>query len=301
MNIKTTSIAITLFLCSCHSSSSNRGQAAAGVGAWVIRDSTVRAHAYGKDGLLDSTLQIVYLFHNGQINGHLSTLIIYWYDAAGRLTEERSFIYSERFEKWELHGKHVKAYDVKGDLVNDEEIDMHNGRPTLSNMDKMTYNQRHQEVTRFRKMQRIEPDPNWNVDSGLAHLDDVKILQYDTSIISSIYDTSAHLVTTAYKRSGATGQSFEYTTYIQGMKTASYIVNRTGDTTIIYHFDKDGDLTRKIEAYNKEGMLGGADTIWYRGDKEVKTVYYYHQPGLRDMKVLQYDDKGNVIREMNYQ
>ena len=84
------------------------------------------------------------------------------------------------------------------------------------------------------------------------------------------------------------------------MKMADYIVNSTGDTTVIYHYDKEGDLTRKIMTYNKSGLLDGADTCWYRGDKEVKFVRYFYKPRRKEMWIRQYDAKGNKIREMYY-
>jgi hypothetical protein len=52
--------------------------------------------------------------------------------------------------------------------------------------------------------------------------------------------------------------------------------------------------------YCRAGSLDGADTCWYLGDKEVKSVRYFYQSRRKEMRVLQYDAKGNEIRQMTY-
>ena len=285
-------------MCSCHLPSSNRGQAATGFGDWTIMDSTVYFYSYTKEGLLDSSFQIFYHIRYGQPDLHLNTLVTRMYDEERHLVEERSFDYFEKTKQCLLESRRIKTYDPKGNLITDVRMDIKKSKPTLYWIYRMIYNQHHQEIIRFEKIRRIDLEPNF--DSAMAHMDDIKIPKYDTTIVSSFYDSSGNLVTQTYRRPGESSQDVSHTTYKQGMKMADYIVNSTGDTTVIYHYDKEGDLTRKIMTYKKSGLLDGTDTCWYRGDKEVKSVDYFYHPRSKEMRVWQYDAKGNEIREMYY-
>jgi hypothetical protein len=293
---------IMIVLCSCNLPSSKRGPAAAGFGDWNIYDSTVQVHSYTKAGLLDSSLEIYYHLRYGQPDLHLNTLITRVYDTEGHLVEERTFDYRQRTNQWELAGRHVMTYDQKGNLITDATIDIKKSKSTLFRFSKMVYNQHRQEILRFEKMRRIEVDSNEkNLDSAVAHMDDVKIPKYDTTLVSSIYDSTGNLVTQTIGSPGATAESVSYTTYVHGMKTACYFVHAaTGDTTLIYRYDKDRGLSREIVVYRMAGPMDGADTCWYRGDKEVKSVRYYYRSRSKLMTVWQYDAKGNEIRQMHY-
>lgn len=265
-------------------------------------DSTVQIHSYSKRGLLDSSLEIYYHLRYGQPDLHLNTLITRVYDRQGHLIEERSFDYREKAKKWELAGKHIMTYNQNGNLITDATIDIKKSKSTLFRFAKMVYNQHQQEILRFEMIQRIEDDSNFmNVDSALAHIDDVKIPRYDTTVIATIYDSSGNPVTRTSGRPGARGESVSYTTYIYGMKTACYFVNAaTGDTTAIDRYDKDGGLTRKVAVYRTAGRENMADTSWYQGDKRARSVHYSYQPRSKLMTVWQYDAKGNEIRQINY-
>ena len=294
--------AILIVLCSCCLPSSRRGPAAAGFGDWNIIDSTVQIHSYTKGGLLDSSLEIYYHLRYGQPDLHLNTLVTRVYDREGHLVEERSFDYREKTKQWEFAGRHIMTYDQKGNLITDATIDIKKSKSTVFLLTKMVYNQNRQEILRFEKTRRIEVDSNeMNLDSAVAHMDDVKIPKYDTTLVSSIYDSAGNLVTQTFGRPGATAESISYTTYIHGMKTAYYIVHAaTGDTTAIDRYDKEGGLTRKVAVYRPTGPMDGADTSWYRSDKIVKSVRYFYQSRRKEMTVWQYDAKGNEIRQMHY-
>jgi len=216
--------------------------------------------------------------------------------------EERSFDYREKTKQWEFAGRHIMTYDQKGNLITDATIDIKKSKSTVFLLTKMVYNQNRQEILRFEKTRRIEVDSNeMNLDSAVAHMDDVKIPKYDTTLVSSIYDSAGNLVTQTFGRPGATAESISYTTYIHGMKTAYYIVHAaTGDTTAIDRYDKEGGLTRKVAVYRPTGPMDGADTSWYRSDKIVKSVRYFYQSRRKEMTVWQYDAKGNEIRQMHY-
>jgi hypothetical protein len=302
MNRRVIPLLIGIVFYSCHLPSSRRGQAAAGFGYWNIIDSTVQIHSYTKGGLLDSSLQIFYHLRYGEPDLHLNTLVTRVYDKEGRLIEERSFGYLERTKQWKLAGRHVITYDQKGNLVTDATTDTKKSKSTLFHFSKMVYNQHRQEILRFEKVQRIEVDSNeMNLDSAIAHMDDVKMAKYDTTLVSSMYDSAGNLVVQTFGRPGATAKSVSYTTYEHGKKTACYFVNAaTGDTTGFDRYDKDGDLTRKVVVYRTMGPFVGTDTCWYRGDKEVKSVQYYYRSRHKQMTVWQYDAKGNEIRRMDY-
>lgn len=290
---------IMIVLCTCNLPSSRRGQAPAGFGDWNIQDSTVYIHSFTKEGLLDSSLEIYYHLRYGQPHLLLKGLTTRVYDGKGHLVEERSFDYREKSKKWELTSRRKMTYDQKGNLITDVTIDIEKSKSTLFHFAKMVYNQHNQEILRLDEIPRMEDNPYFmNADSVLAHM--VKIPRYDTTVISSIYDSNGNLVTITSGGPRASGESVSYITYMRGVKTASYIVDNTGDTIVIYRYDKDRGLTRQIRTDVKAVPPVYADTCWYRGDKQVKSVHYSFHPRSKLMIVCQYDAKGNRIRQMSY-
>ena len=283
MNRRVIPLLIGIVFYSCHLPSSRRGQAAAGFGYWNIIDSTVQIHSYTKGGLLDSTLEMFYHIHDGKPHLFLKGLSTRVYDGKGHLAEERSFDYREKAKNWELTSRRVMTYDQKGNLITDAIIDIEKSKSTLFHFAKMVYNQHNQEILRLEEIPLIEDDS-----------------RFDTTIISSIYDSNGNLIVQSSRSPGDPAEGVIYTSYKEGIKTAKYIVDDSGDTTVIYRYDKEAGLTREIRTDAKAGRPVYVDTCWYRGDEQVKTVHYVYHPRSKLMIVSQYDAKGNKVRQMMY-
>lgn len=289
-----------VFICSCHDHSQTGSQRNADFGSWTIFDSTVQFHTYKKTGLLDSTLKVWYHFRNGNPDMHLNTLITREYDSAGNLNAESSFDYPNKLSKWDLAGRNIKKYDAKSNMVLDVEYDVRNSKNIMSSLSKRVYNLKNQEIVRFEVRRNLEPDPaNWTLDSVVAHFNDKKIVKYDTSIISSSYDGNGFLVKETHGNPEHSTEHILYSTYSQGIKQTTVITTANGDTTIVYKYDKDGDLIRETKDYRKI-LPYTIDTTWYRGTQVVKRVLYFKKSHFKEMRLFRYDVKGNEIGEISY-
>lgn len=285
---------------SCQSDSPTSGQAKAGLGIWEIKDSTVQFHKYNKEGLLDSTIKIWYHFKNGNSDLHLTTLVTREYDTLGELKTEKFFDYSSRLNKWKLTGTDIKKYDKKNNIVIDEEFEVKNSKNVLSRLDKRWYNSNNQQIIQFEVRQKIEADPkNWTIDSALAHFNDEQVLKYDTTITKYTYNGSGALVTMTYGSPGHPTDEILTTIYSKGIKQRTVSTTAEGDTSIIYKYEKDGELTRETEDY-KRHLPFSIDTTWYKGNNEVKRVSYDTKSHFKMMKLLKFDEKGNQIEEITY-
>lgn len=194
------------------------------LGPGIYRIVPLNINTYTKSGLLDSTLKIWYYYRNGKIAGNLTTLVIRAYDASGKSTEERSFDYLNKVNKWDLTGKNIINYDAKGNLLFDVALDIKNSKNTISRLYKMMYIQNNQEIIRFEIRRRLEPDDlkEFNVDSALAHYNDEKRIQYDTTVVSSTYNSSGNRVTETYSSQGKQTKQILSSIYSQGAKEITY-------------------------------------------------------------------------------
>ncbi|HEV2481036.1 MAG TPA: hypothetical protein VGS79_15270 [Puia sp.] len=239
---------------------------------WNIYDSTAQIHKYLPSGLLDSTLKTWYRFQNGTPVDHIDMLITRTYDAAGKLTEEQDFTYSKRSKKWMLDGKNIKKYDTKGNMILNVSSDIKNSRSTMIEMTKLEYNQNNQEIHRMEIRKDLEEPSNWNLDSVIAHENDTKPPKYDTTLISSSYDSDGNLVKKIDGNPKNPNTETLSTIYAHGIKKLTYGINPSGDTILDYRYEKDGNLLKQITDYRKPVFDGQSDTIWYSGNRTVKRV-----------------------------
>jgi len=290
--------AIVFLMCSCHNIERKNGQPVGGSGLWDISDSTVRIHTYNRNGLADSTLEIWYDLQHGRKNLSVNTLVTRIFDDKGKLIEERNFGYLKKSGTWELDGRTVQKYDLRGNIVLHVETDIKNSKSRLSRLVKSVYDQKNKEVLRFELRRRIELEPDWNIDSALAHADDdLKSVDYDTVIVSFTYDREGNLLTQSY---GRPAESMVTTTYSHGVREADFCLDAEGDTTVIYRYEREGDLVRKVRKIPGSRLNSEMDTCWYKGDKIVKRVDYDHKMHTRQLQMYWYDGKGNEIGRARY-
>lgn len=246
-------------------------------------DSTVYRHTYTKNGLLDSTIEIWYHFRDGIQDLSLTTLIGREYNEKGLLKEVRTYNYSEEKRTKQLKARNTKEYDIRGNLILNVELEVDGSKSKLSTLSKSSYNSNNQEVVRF------------GIREDFLHKG-----HYDTLITSYTYDREGHVVTETYGNPEQQDRSMSTTAYANGMKVATYITKKNGDTTVVYNYTQEGDLVRKTPRYIHEADPRFLDTVWYHGDKVVKSVNLLIDSHQKMMKRRKYDAKGNKIIELNY-
>jgi hypothetical protein len=222
------------------------------------------------------------------------------HNSAGKITEESSFTHSERSQAWILDGKNIKKYDSSGNMVLEIAFNVRNSKSTMSTTTKLTYNRNNQEILRIEVRRKLDEPSNWNLDSVKAHFNDNTIPKYDTSMISSFYDSDGNLVKEIYGNPEEPNREVLSTIYAHGTKKVTYGINPHGDTILVYRYAKDGDLLMRTTDYRTPAFEGQTDTTWYRGNKIVKRVNIDNKMNFRMMKVNSYDEKDNEISEVNY-
>jgi hypothetical protein len=296
-----TVFAIVFLTFSCHIIEQKNGPLDGSPALWDIKDSIVQIHSYNKNGLADSTFQIWYHFRHGKTDLHTKSLITRVFDGRGKLMEEGYFDYLKKSGTWVPNGRTVQKYDSKGNIVLHVETDIKNSKSRLSRLVKSVYNQKNQEILRFELRRKLELEPDWNIDSALVHADDdLKDINYDTVIVSSTYGRDGNLVMRSYGSPGHPAESAVITTYSRRVREADFCLNADGDTITIYRYESEGDLVRKIREDKRTRLKYETDTVWYRGDKEVRRVNYNNKMHTKQMMVYWYDVKGSEIGRAGY-
>lgn len=301
---------------SCGAKSSQNQQSKNDDDNWVMTNHTFTTNTYTQTGLLDTSYKAMVVYEMGMTMDTIKSIVLRKYNG-NKLTNEREFTIEKDGSKT-LSNETIKQYDAKGNLTT--EIDMMDSNVLSKKIN--NYNGKQQVIKSVNIFRKMNDNPNdYILDSAVAHRNDKKHFEYDTTIISNEYNTNGNIVRTIESDSKGAIQTTSITQYnvngnpihttvfdkrgiVQETSITQYSgkditfscdLNSQGDTIATFVSIHEGNLIKQI-ANIKE--LNRVDTIWLDKDKVVKLIG--HQGKLKSKDETTYNDKGDEVESVSY-
>lgn len=285
-SIQTLTISILLLACGT-TPSQNDEQSKQVDENWEMASHTLTTNTYTTNGLLDTSFETMYAYEMGTTY-KIKSIIVRRYKN-NKLTDEKEFTLEDDGSKT-LANETINQYDVKGNLIKE----VHLSDANLLTKKTNTYNNKRQVIKSVLVFKKISHNLNdYILDSVIAHRNDKKHFQYDTTINTYEYDSKGNQ--TRVLDAKGTIQETTFTQYSGNAETFSFSLSPQGDTTSKMVFQKDGKLVKQI-SYIKE--TNTVDTIWLDNDKIVKMIG--HNGNRKHKDVTIYNDKGDEIESTSY-
>lgn len=288
--ISTLTISVLLF--SCGSTSTQNEQLKPVEENWEMTNHIFTVNTYNKSGLLDTSYKTMYVYQMGMLADTIKSLFVRKYDN-NKLINEKEFTLWKDGTKT-LSNELIKQYDVKGNLI--MEINKLGGDVLSKTVNE--YNDKGQVVKSINLLQKVAGNPNDGIlDSAIAHLNEKKEFQYDTTVSTYEYDVNGNEIRSIVSNARGVIQKTSITKYSGNEKLFSFDLTSQGDTTAKFVYKHEGKIIKQI-ADMKE--MGAIDTAWLDKEKTIKVVGHIDKMKMKYKFVTTYNDKGDEIESASY-
>jgi hypothetical protein len=258
---------------------------------WDLETHTFTVNTYTSTGLLDTSYETM-LSNNvaGMPIDTIKSIIVRTYKD-NKLTNEKGFTLEIDGSKI-LSNETINKYDNKGNLIS--EIKMIRGDIFMKSTNE--YNNKGQKVKSLILFQKIKEIPNdYNLDSVVAHRNDKKPVQFDTTISNYDYDNYGNLIRAIVSNTRKQILWISISEYSGNEQTFSYDITPQGDTSAKYTFKHEGDLLSRIGEMKE---LNTVDTTWFDKGKIVKSIGRHEKRKYKNE--ISYNEKGDEIEKISY-
>ncbi len=255
-----------------------------------MTDHTFTINTYSVNGLLDTSYRTNFWYMKGKLMYTIKSIVVRKYHQS-KLIDEKEFTLGKDGSKT-LSNETIKQYDATGNTTTEINI-------MDSNMFSKTineYNDKMQVIKTINILQKRSNDTNdYILDSVIAHLNDKKQFQYDTSINTYKYDSNSNQIRVINSDTKEAVQEVTINQYFNNVQTFSYSLNSQGDTTGKLSFRHEGKLVRQI---SERKELNSVDTSWLDNNRIVKSVGFDGRK--RYKSITTYNSKGDEIENISY-
>lgn len=277
----------------CKESIKEAGLNEGAVSDWQITRALTQKHSYNRMGMLDTTRQVQHVYVKGILIADIDLYVTRTYDNNRNLIREKTFQVQKKYN--ELMDEKIFRYDTENNLI----MEIVKSQNRVDEIFIYTYNTKREKVEEIDIIKHFDIIPEgWDADSALAHMDDKKVLTYDTTWISNEYESYGHNFRTVYKNRMGAVNSTVFTTFSNNKKVQSFAINSNGDTLSTTKYVQNGDkLIASI--YNKTGLLSTKIESIEAG-KLMEQISIIKELNRKDRETFKYDNRGNEIEAVWY-
>jgi hypothetical protein len=259
---------------------------------WKLEAHIFSSNSYTARGLLDTTFTKTYSYFNGVLIDSFNSIIIRRYQN-DKLTSEKDYDLDENGRK-EMSNEKINQYDKRGNLVSSIMQTDHFMNKTFN-----VYNILGMVVKRIVINKIPKRNPNDEIlDSAMAHRNDKKEFDIDTTVSLLNYDKQGNLIKTTITDMKGRIVGTAFYQHLDKEEISSYSINSSGDTTLRSISKHDGNLIKKVNTMS--GKMDNVDTIWIDGKNVVKSISHSNSMNFKNKVINKYNSKGDRIESISY-
>ena len=288
-------IAITLIsmLLTCCSETSSRHKQPKEIDEdWQLETHTFSSNSYTPGGLLDTTFTKTYSYFNGVLVDTINSITIRRYKN-DKLISKKEYDIDKKGTK-QLANERSNQFDKRGNLV----------LSTMQTDRFMTkvlndYNMAGRLVKIIVISRTVKRYPNDGIlDSVMAHRNDKKQFESDTTVSLPDYDEQGNLIKTIITDTKGQVIRTVFNQYSGKEKISSYGINSSADTISSSTFEHEGNLIKQVNIISDE--MHNVDTTWIDGKNVVKSISHNKNMNIKHKSIYIYNKNGDEIESMFY-
>lgn len=259
---------------------------------WKLEAHTFYSNSYTPGGLLDTSFTKIYSYFNGSLVDTINAIIIRKYKNE-KLISEEDYDLDQDGRKEKVNEK-INQYDKGGYLISSAMETDHFMNKTFNE-----YNSSGRIIKRIVINRTQKRNPNDEIlDSAMAHHNDKKEFDMDTTVSFLNYDIQGNLIKTRITdmKGKIIGTSFYQ--YSGTEEMSSYSINSSGDTTFRSISEQDGNLIKKVNIMS--GKVDNVDSIWIDGKNIVKSISHSSSLNFKNKVINKYNRKGDKTESISY-
>jgi len=260
---------------------------------WEISNRTIQTHTYTKSGLLDTSYSTSFFYIKGVPVDTNKSVTVRRYDTKNNLVNEKTLLLSNNLPD-KVTMETNKKYDDKNNLI----YFMSRSEGVNYDRSQKAYNGQNQEIKSVDISQIMEDFPSGtDIDSIALQKEQTKKPFFDTTINTYYYDDNGNMIKWIIANTKGEIKRTQVFIYADSEKEAGYELDKNGDTTTVFKYLEDGELTKEI-VNRKE--VESADTTWQKGDKIIKVIGHSEKFHIKTKIEIKYNDKGDEIESVSY-